>query len=148
MKLIETHLEQRGAPWTAAAPLPGGDFALDGFSSLAIRLTRQYPFLTNNEAERLIALYGTLAFDWLGDSRSKDDLGRLFGAGLSEREVHYLVENEWARSVDDIIWRRSKRGLRMTADEIAELEQFMAKQPGCTAAQPGVIPVLPQYGRA
>ncbi len=148
MKLIETHLEHRGAPWTSAAPLPGGNFALDGFSSLAARLTQQYPFLNNNEAERLIALYGTLAFDWLGDSRSKDDLGRLFGAGLSEREVHYLVEYEWARSADDIIWRRSKRGLRMTADEIAELEQFMAKRSGFTAAMPGVIPVLPRYGRA
>ncbi len=148
MKLIETHLEQRGASWTSSAPLPGGNFPLDGFSSLAVRLTRQYPFLNNNEAERLIALYGTLAFDWLGDSRSKDDLGRLFGAGLSEREVNYLVENEWARNADDIIWRRSKRGLRMTADEIAELEQFMAKRLGFTAAQPGIIPVLQRYGRA
>ncbi|MEJ2227671.1 MAG: glycerol-3-phosphate dehydrogenase [Alphaproteobacteria bacterium] len=148
MKQIETHLEKRGAPWTTSAPLPGGNFSLDGFLPIAARLTQQYPFLNNNEAERLIALYGTSAFDWLGDSRSKEDLGRMFGAGLSEREVNYLVENEWAKSADDILWRRSKRGLRMTTEQIAELEKFMAKQPGCTAALPEDIPVLPKYGRA
>ncbi|MEJ2118736.1 MAG: glycerol-3-phosphate dehydrogenase C-terminal domain-containing protein [Alphaproteobacteria bacterium] len=148
MKQIETHLEKRGAPWTTSAPLPGGNFSLDGFLPIAARLTQQYPFLNNNEAERLIALYGTSAFDWLGDSRSKEDLGRMFGAGLSEREVNYLVENEWAKSADDILWRRSKRGLRMTAEQITELEQFMAKQPGCTTALPEDIPVLPKYGRA
>ena len=60
--------------------------------------------------------YGTRAEEVIDDATSLDDLGRDFGAGLSEAEVRYLAEKEWAKSADDVLWRRSKLGLRLPAE--------------------------------
>jgi glycerol-3-phosphate dehydrogenase len=62
----------------------------------------------------------------LGNAKSLADLGQSFGAGLTESEVRYLIAHEWARSADDIVWRRSKLGLRLSADEIADIEDWIA----------------------
>ncbi|MBU6296861.1 MAG: glycerol-3-phosphate dehydrogenase [Alphaproteobacteria bacterium] len=104
--------------WTAHVPLPGGDMKRD---AVVQRLLKQCPDLMSETAERLAAAYGTRAFGILGDARSYDDLGRMFGADLSEMEVRYLVDKEWARGVEDVLWRRSKLGLHMTS---VELETF------------------------
>ena len=61
----------------------------------------------------------------LGKAASVKDLGRLFGADLYEAEVRYLVEHEWAMTADDVLWRRTKRGLRLTKDQAASLQTFM-----------------------
>ena len=74
---------------------------------------------------RLIKAYGTDAYAVLGDARSENDLGRHFGWDLYEREVQWLMSHEYARTAEDIIWRRSKLGLRLTEDEIASLEHWM-----------------------
>ncbi len=118
--------------WTATAPLPGGDFPAGGHNELAAMLRRAYPFLTLSHAERLIAAYGTRAAKLLGTARNSADLGRTFGATLTEAEVRYLIANEWARTADDVIWRRSKLGLDMTAAEIAALETWLARETGAT----------------
>ena len=115
-----------GAGWTATAPLPGGNFAVDGRAALADTLIARYPFLTAAEATRLVRLYGTRAVAMLGDASTSADLGRTFGAGLTEREVDYLVVEEWAETAADIVWRRSKLGLRLTAQEIAALDAHLA----------------------
>ncbi|WP_336981061.1 glycerol-3-phosphate dehydrogenase [Altererythrobacter fulvus] len=114
-----------GPGWTAGAPLPGGDFPVDGQAALADELKRQHPFLSTVEATRIIRAYGTRAGRWLGKAKAWGDLGRHFGAGLSEAEVTYLREVEWARTAEDVLWRRSKLGLHMSEAERASVAQFM-----------------------
>ncbi len=95
-------------------------------AALTAELMRNYPFLTPADAKRLAHAYGTRASKWLGSAKSLADLGQSFGAGLTESEVRYLMAHEWARSADDIVWRRSKLGLRLSAGEIAALEDWIA----------------------
>jgi len=111
--------------WTGKAPLPGGDFDVSAVAALAAELARNYPFLTPAHADRLVHAYGTRAKKMLGDAKSLADLGRPFGATLTEIEVRYLIANEWALTAEDVVWRRSKLGLLLSADEIAALDQWM-----------------------
>ncbi len=120
-------------PWTAKAALPGGDFPVDGFPRLVDGLARAYPFLAAGQLRRLARAYGTLVPELLGEARRSEDLGRDFGSGLSEREVRWLVTREWARTAEDVVWRRSKLGLRLTMAEVAALDAYMAA--GGRAAQ-------------
>lgn len=112
--------------WTAKAALPGGDLDVSAVVALTAELRRNYPFLSAVHANRLAHAYGTRASQLLGNAKSMDDLGQSFGATLTEREVTYLVANEWAVTADDIVWRRSKLGLRLTADQIAALDGWVA----------------------
>ena len=114
-----------GEPWTADAPLPGGDFAVDGAEALMADLLRSHPFLTGPWAQRLVKAYGTEAREILGGAVRPDDLGRDFGATLREAEVRWLMEREFARTAEDVVWRRSKLGLRMKPAEIAALDEWM-----------------------
>ena len=112
--------------WTAKSPLPGGDLDVSAISALSAELQRSYPFLTPAHANRLAHAYGTRAAKWLGPAKSIGDLGQSFGATLSESEVRYLMASEWARTAEDIVWRRSKLGLRMSAGEISSLDDWIA----------------------
>lgn len=94
-------------PWTAGAPLPGGDLPSGGFSAFAQTVARRWPFLGEVTALRMAHAYGTRIDYVLGDATEIVDLGH----GLSTREVDYLVEREWARSAEDILWRRTKLGI-------------------------------------
>ena len=116
--------------WTARVPLPGGDFPHDGVAALTARLKADYPFLTDYWAGRLIRAYGTEAAQVLAGAKSAADLGRDFGATLTEKELHWLMQHEYARRAADVVWRRSKLGLRLTAAQIAELDTFMQAQHG------------------
>jgi glycerol-3-phosphate dehydrogenase len=106
-------------PWTAYAQLPGGNFAWDAVTDLADDLRRRYPFLSPATAMRMTRAYGTEAPDVLGDARSADDLGECFGNDLTAREVDWMVRAEWARTCDDVLWRRSKLGLRLPGADLA-----------------------------
>jgi glycerol-3-phosphate dehydrogenase len=121
LKKIESVLGQRGPAWTKGATLPGGDFSVDGFDSLLISLRALAPKISATTVRRLARAYGTEARAIL----SKGDLGRIFGADLGEREVDFLVQKEWARTTDDILWRRSKLGLRFTAEEAVGLARYL-----------------------
>lgn len=112
--------------WTGKAPLPGGDMDVSAVAALTAELVRTYPFLAQPHANRLAHAYGTRARKVLGNAALAEDLGRAFGATLTESEVRYLMANEWARTAQDVVWRRSKLGLRMTAGEIAALDEWMA----------------------
>ena len=125
LEKIGEALGTKGKPWTAGVALPGGDFPVDGFEAQVSGLAQAYPFLSAVQARRLVRAYGTQARDVLGDARSTADLGRVFGSTLTEREVIWLMKNEFARHAADIVWRRSKLGLRMGAAEIAALDEFM-----------------------
>ncbi|MXU66605.1 glycerol-3-phosphate dehydrogenase [Oceanomicrobium pacificus] len=113
------------AGWTADAPLPGGDFPVDGFDALVAGLQADYPFLPPALARRLARAYGTCARALLGDASDMAALGADFGAGLTEAEIRYLMAREWARSAEDVIWRRSKLGLRLDGDQILRLQDWM-----------------------
>ena len=112
--------------WTGKCPLPGGDMNVVGIGALIAEIRHSYPFLSAGHADRLAHAYGTRAIKLLGDAKSMDDLGKSFGATLTEGEVRYLMANEWALTAEDIVWRRSKLGLRLTTDEIAVLEGWIA----------------------
>ena len=114
--------------WTAQAALPGGDFPMDGAATLAAEIATRYPFLDAATAQRLERTYGTLAFALLGDATSHADCGEDFGGGLTEREVRYLMDREWARTADDVLWRRTKLGLRLSPDQAARLQHWMEEQ--------------------
>jgi glycerol-3-phosphate dehydrogenase len=128
-----SHFFPRSRPWTAASHLPGGDFVYDGVDTLVERTQRTWPFLTADHARRLVRAYGTRVDRVLGKAAKADDLGTRFGADLTAAEVRYLMTKEWAQTADDVLWRRSKLGLRLTAAEITGLEQFMAG-PGAAKA--------------
>ncbi len=122
---IVPFLPKKGGKWTAAVPLPGGDFAVGGVLALTQDLRRACTFLDPYWAGRLIRAYGTEAREMLGDAAKAADLGRDFGGTLSEREVRWLMDREYARTAEDVVWRRTKLGLRMTAAEIADLDDWM-----------------------
>ncbi len=122
---LAPHFPQAGGAWTAGVALPGGDFPVDGVGALIAELRRDYPFLTDFHAKRLVRAYGTEAGLILGNAQAAEDLGRDFGATLTEAELHWLMSREYARSAEDVVWRRSKLGLRLTPDQIAAIETFM-----------------------
>lgn len=125
-----------GPHWTDQAPLPGGDFPIDGAAKLLETVAQHYPFLERSWAARLVRSYGTLTLQILGNAKSLEDCGRHFGHGLTEREVQYLIAQEWARTADDILWRRSKLGLHLTAAQVADLNEFLAVEASQTPTQP------------
>jgi len=114
-----------GADWTARVTLPGGDFPHDEVQALTEKLRARYAFLTPYWAGRMIRAYGTEAFAVLGDAATPEALGQDFGATLTEAELRWLMAKEYAVTAADVVWRRSKLGLRMTADQIAALDRFM-----------------------
>jgi glycerol-3-phosphate dehydrogenase len=115
--------------WTGKAPLPGGDMDVSAVASLSAELARDYPFIAPEQANRLAHAYGTRAGKVLGDAKSMRDLGQSFGAGLTEAEVRYLMSQEWACTGEDIVWRRSKLGLRLSPAEIAAIDEWMLVPP-------------------
>jgi glycerol-3-phosphate dehydrogenase len=145
MDQVESVLGRRGEDWTEKASLPGGDFPIDGFDALCRDLRSAWPFLEAGHVRRLARGYGTQTRALLAGVRNATDLGRLFGADLYEAEVRFLMDAEWARTAEDVLWRRSKLGLRLTKDEAAVLDHWMkdqAQSASLPAARPGNRPIL------
>ncbi len=122
-----SHFFPHSRPWTAQQPLPGGDFVYDGIAILLGRTKRKWRFLTDDHARRLVEAYGTRVDQVLGKATSLDDLGQRFGADLTAAELHYLMTKEWAQTADDVLWRRSKLGLRFSDAQRTALDRFMAQ---------------------
>jgi len=122
---IAPFFEDVKGDWTAGVSMPGGDFPVDGVQDLMDGLIVDYPFLDDVWAKRLIRAYGTDARRMLGDAAAPSDLGRHFGANLTEREMRWLMTHEYARRGEDVVWRRSKLGLRMSKAEIKLLDDWM-----------------------
>ena len=122
------HFFQLRRPWTAGTPLPGGDFAWDAIEAEVAKARRAWPFLGEREAWRLVRAYGTRLGRVLGEAKQRSDLGPLFGP-LSAAEVRYLMTHEWARQPDDVLWRRTKLGLKLSKAERDALAKFMADVP-------------------
>lgn len=109
--------------WTAYKPLPGGDIqAPEAYDAI---LDQRYPWLADELRQRYVRSYGSLTEIMLSNCCSKEDLGQHFGGGLYQAEVDYLREHEWARTAEDILWRRTKRGLHLTREQIQRLEHYL-----------------------
>jgi glycerol-3-phosphate dehydrogenase len=118
-----------GNAWTAGAALPGGGFPPDGSPDLVRALRAAYPFLAEPHAARLVRAYGTRASTILTGARTAADLGPRFGSDLTEAEVRYLRNEEWAMTAEDILWRRTKLGLVFQPSEVGALEEWLEGQP-------------------
>ncbi|MEO1001385.1 MAG: glycerol-3-phosphate dehydrogenase C-terminal domain-containing protein, partial [Pseudomonadota bacterium] len=125
MKKLTDALPRVGRAWTAGKPLPGGAFPVDGVPGLVAQLRAAHPFLTDRWALRLVRGYGTEAAEMLAGARTAPNLGEAFGATLTAREVDWLMDREWARTAEDVLWRRTKLGLRVTPGETARLSAYM-----------------------
>ncbi len=130
-----SHFFATGPAWTHRDPLPGGNIPWDGIGALIARTREQWPFLSEAHARRLARAYGTRLGDILGSAAAFEDLGECFGADLTAREVRYMMDREWAADADDVLWRRSKLGLKLSAAERANLAKFMAQSRGLNAAE-------------
>lgn len=125
MARLGRYFPKARAPWTAESALPGGDFPVDGRSPLAARFIAAFPFLTGPHAARLVRLYGTRATRFLEGATRLADLGRDFGGTLTEAELRYLHAEEWARTGEDVLWRRTKLGLMLSAEQARAVDDFM-----------------------
>jgi glycerol-3-phosphate dehydrogenase len=119
--------------WTKKSRLPGGDMPVDGVAQLVAQACRSWPFLSEAHIRRLVHAYGTRVDRVLGAAKRIDDLGPRLGADLTGVEVRYLMNHEWAWTAGDVLWRRSKLGLLVSAAEHEQLAKFMANAIGSGA---------------
>jgi len=125
---LQPHLNSSDREWTDQAALPGGDLPRADFAAFAEGVHKRWPFLSSSMADRLARAYGTRVEKILGKAQAMLDLGEHYGAGLTQAEIDYLVANEWARSADDILWRRTKLGLYLNQEQRAQVERLFDTQ--------------------
>ena len=125
LQKLAPYFPQATGKWTARVPLPGGDFPVGDVAILIAGLKQRYGFLSEYWAGRLIRAYGRDAEKMLAEATTAADLGHDFGATLTETEVRWLMQHEFATRAADVVWRRTKLGLRMTPGEVEALDRFM-----------------------
>jgi glycerol-3-phosphate dehydrogenase len=119
--------------WTATSKLPGGEFPSQGFDGIVTDMIGRWPFLAPAHARRLARAYGLRCESFLGDAQSPTDLGGFITGDLTQAELRYMVEREWARTAEDVLWRRSKLGLTASAEDASAITRFMASMAGSSA---------------
>lgn len=127
---VEDKIGAKGKPWTAGSTLPGGDFLPYEFEKIVQKLKNDFSFLKAEHATRLVRSYGTLSWKILDGAASLEDLGTDFGHTLTEREVKYMIDQEWAANEKDILWRRSKLGIRFSKQQIKKLKNWIESKNG------------------
>ena len=125
LEKIGEHFPNLPEKWTAGVALAGGDFDALGVEALLSKIKSQYPFLSDHDALRLLRTYGTEVFDIFKAAKTPEDLGKDFGAGITEAELDWAKEKEWVQTAEDFLWRRTKLGLRLTASEIDQIDAFL-----------------------
>ena len=113
--------------WTADEALPGGNFPVSKVPELCDDLEVKYPFLPKPLVRRFLRTYGTQSWQFLGSAQSLADMGEHFGHGLYQSEVDHLLQNEWATCAQDILWRRTKMGLRLDAQQQQTLSDYIER---------------------
>jgi glycerol-3-phosphate dehydrogenase len=121
---IASIIKEQGVPWTKETRLPGGDCAVNAVEQETAKLKEKYPFLETEHASRLFRTYGTRAGKVLGDASDIGDLGTCLGGDLYQREVEYLKQHEWARSAEDVLFRRTKLGIEFSKKQTAKLSKY------------------------
>ena len=125
---LSAHFPGLQGKWTAGVPLPGGDFSVDGFANLVSEICKEHPYLLPGQATRLARAYGTDSRAILEGSRCPEDLGVRFGDQLTAKEVTWMIEQEFACTAEDILWRRSKLGLTMPKSDQEALDRFLSER--------------------
>lgn len=126
LEKLAPYISHAHKTWTSGTSLPGGDIPGGDFEAFYREMQENYAWLSPTVLRRMCLAYGTDVAQILHTSRAVGELGVHFGAGLYEREVAYLMAQEWAISADDILWRRSKLGLELSAAEQKTLANWMA----------------------
>ena len=129
LTLVDQAAKKKTEKWTAHAALPGGDFPATHFDQLVTKAATDFPFVEPVLLARLARLYGTHLWLMLADCENAQDLGQHFGASLYQVEVDFLAREEWARRAEDIVFRRTKLGLRMQPEEIDALQAYLDQTP-------------------
>jgi glycerol-3-phosphate dehydrogenase len=111
--------------WTASVPLPGGDFGGRPFAAYVALAQRRVPWVPAALLKRYVRAYGTRIWQFLEGCDSLAALGAEVAPGLYEQELHYLVKSEWARTADDILWRRSKLGMHLTSTHAEAISRWL-----------------------
>lgn len=132
MRRIVKYFPQAGPDWTKSAVLPGGDIENADFTQFIEKLRIQYPWMSRTLISNYARRYGSRTHLIIGSATSLADLGRHFGANLYEVEALYLIENEWAKSSDDVLLRRTKYGLSLQAEQKQAFSVWFNEQ--CEAA--------------
>lgn len=125
LAMLAASFPKMRGPWTAAASLPGGDLPVEGIGAWIDGVVGRHFQIDAQVVKRLCRAYGSRIEQILANVKTTADLGRQFGGGLSEREVQYLVENEWAETTEDILWRRSRLGLHLSTNQQQALTQYL-----------------------
>jgi glycerol-3-phosphate dehydrogenase len=123
LEKLEPYLPEMGESWTGDVPLPGGDLPGGDFEAFLLMVRDRWPFLTPDNAERMSRAYGTRIAMVLGDASGIEDIG----GGLSAREIDYLVTHEWARTAEDILWRRTKIGIHTGEETRTRVAAHLAR---------------------
>jgi glycerol-3-phosphate dehydrogenase len=121
LQRLAPYFPQMSASWTAATPLPGSAF--HNHEQARERLLQRYPRLPAEVVREVFRRHGARAAEVLGDG----EVGEHYGAGLTEREVRHFVEREWAHTAEDVLWRRSKAGLRLDARQRARVAEALGR---------------------
>lgn len=122
---LRPYFPNMGRPWTSNSILPGGELKASNFEDFLLKMEKKYPWLPKTILVRYADNYGSLIDILLENVNSIKDLGIYFGGGLYEKEVRYLLKHEWAKTTEDIIWRRTKLGLTLSKTEVKRLEEFL-----------------------
>lgn len=125
LEKIDSVFQKKTQKWTAGAPLPGGEVAIDDIQTLRSNLAKQLPFLDPFTIRRLVRQYGTQCETIFAQVNSLKDLGTSFGQGVFAHEIDWAIANEWVRSAEDFLWRRSKMGLRLSLEQAEALESYI-----------------------
>ncbi|HCK18229.1 MAG TPA: glycerol-3-phosphate dehydrogenase, partial [Thalassospira sp.] len=128
LQIISRELGAKDTPWTAGASLPGGDFPNASYDAAFASYAARYDWMDAVMLKRLMRAYGTRIEQIIGNAKGVRDLGKCYGHDLYEAEVRYLIDNEWVRDINDLIWRRSKLGLRLSGDQVADLGERLAQE--------------------
>ena len=128
LKRLAPYLPPMRKCWTETAPLPGGDFHPNEFDAVVGRLLATYHVIDKKHAVHLVRMFGTAAFHLLENVRSEEDLGEYFGDCLYEKEVCYLMDREWARTAEDVLWRRTNLGLFLNPDQTRHLDTWIHRK--------------------
>jgi len=137
LALLKPDFPGMGKPWTQHQSLPGGDFSPIMLSEMKKHFCAQFPWMEADLADRVTSAYGTTAESIFRNTHKKEDLGQAFGAGLYQKEVDYLIENEWVQCAKDVIWRRTKLAYQLDHQEIKNLDHYIVEKtnPAANASQ-------------
>jgi glycerol-3-phosphate dehydrogenase len=127
MEKLQPYFPGCKGAWTATAALPGSDFGSGGRQAAHASLAARYPRIPGALMRALFRRHGAKTADVLGDAQEATHLGEDFGANLTEREIAYFVEHEWARTAEDVLWRRTKAGLHMNEAQRARVAQRLGE---------------------